>query len=97
MVALRPAGLDERSDASIEREVRPVGEREEGVRREDGSVQRMAELSRLVDRDAHGVDAAHLPGADSDRLPASRDDDVVAAADAAGVSMVFTGRRHFRH
>jgi phosphoribosylaminoimidazolecarboxamide formyltransferase/IMP cyclohydrolase len=26
-----------------------------------------------------------------------RDDEVVAAADAAGVAMVFTGRRHFRH
>jgi phosphoribosylaminoimidazolecarboxamide formyltransferase/IMP cyclohydrolase len=26
-----------------------------------------------------------------------RDDEVVAACDAAGVSMVFTGRRHFRH
>ena len=26
-----------------------------------------------------------------------RDDDVIAAADAAGVAMVFTGMRHFRH
>jgi phosphoribosylaminoimidazolecarboxamide formyltransferase/IMP cyclohydrolase len=26
-----------------------------------------------------------------------RDDEVVAAADAAGVTMVFTRRRHFRH
>jgi phosphoribosylaminoimidazolecarboxamide formyltransferase/IMP cyclohydrolase len=26
-----------------------------------------------------------------------RDDEVVAACDAAGVAMVFTGRRHFRH
>jgi phosphoribosylaminoimidazolecarboxamide formyltransferase/IMP cyclohydrolase len=26
-----------------------------------------------------------------------RDDEVVAAADAAGVAMVFTKRRHFRH
>jgi phosphoribosylaminoimidazolecarboxamide formyltransferase/IMP cyclohydrolase len=26
-----------------------------------------------------------------------RDDEVVAAADEAGVAMVFTHRRHFRH
>ena len=26
-----------------------------------------------------------------------RDDEVIAAADAAGITMVFTGMRHFRH
>jgi phosphoribosylaminoimidazolecarboxamide formyltransferase/IMP cyclohydrolase len=26
-----------------------------------------------------------------------RDDDVIKAADAAGLAMVFTGIRHFRH
>ena len=26
-----------------------------------------------------------------------RDDEVIAACDEAGVAMVFTGRRHFRH
>ncbi len=26
-----------------------------------------------------------------------RDDEVIAAADAAGIAMVFTGMRHFRH
>ena len=26
-----------------------------------------------------------------------RDDEVIAAADAAGLAMVFTGIRHFRH
>jgi phosphoribosylaminoimidazolecarboxamide formyltransferase / IMP cyclohydrolase len=26
-----------------------------------------------------------------------RDADVIAAADAAGLAMVFTGQRHFRH
>ncbi|HSM43199.1 MAG TPA: bifunctional phosphoribosylaminoimidazolecarboxamide formyltransferase/IMP cyclohydrolase, partial [Afifellaceae bacterium] len=26
-----------------------------------------------------------------------RDDDVIAAADQAGLAMVFTGKRHFRH
>jgi len=26
-----------------------------------------------------------------------RDDEVIAAADAAGIAMVFTGMRHFNH
>ena len=26
-----------------------------------------------------------------------RDDDVIAAADDAGLAMIFTGMRHFRH
>jgi len=28
---------------------------------------------------------------------AMRDDEVIAAADARGLAMVFTGQRHFRH
>jgi phosphoribosylaminoimidazolecarboxamide formyltransferase / IMP cyclohydrolase len=38
-----------------------------------------------------GVAAIIQPGG------AKRDDEVVAAVDAAGAAMVFTGRRHFRH
>jgi phosphoribosylaminoimidazolecarboxamide formyltransferase/IMP cyclohydrolase len=38
-----------------------------------------------------GVRAVIQPGG------SVRDDEVIAAADAAGVAMVFTGRRHFRH
>jgi phosphoribosylaminoimidazolecarboxamide formyltransferase/IMP cyclohydrolase len=38
-----------------------------------------------------GVSAIIQPGG------SVRDDEVIAAADAAGVAMVFTGRRHFRH
>jgi phosphoribosylaminoimidazolecarboxamide formyltransferase / IMP cyclohydrolase len=38
-----------------------------------------------------GVTAVVQPGG------SRRDDEVVAAAEAAGVAMVFTGRRHFRH
>jgi phosphoribosylaminoimidazolecarboxamide formyltransferase/IMP cyclohydrolase len=38
-----------------------------------------------------GVTAIMQPGG------SMRDDEVVAAADAAGVTMVFTRRRHFRH
>jgi phosphoribosylaminoimidazolecarboxamide formyltransferase/IMP cyclohydrolase len=38
-----------------------------------------------------GVSAIVQPGG------SVRDDEVIAAADAAGVAMVFTGERHFRH
>ena len=38
-----------------------------------------------------GVTAIIQPGG------SKRDDEVVAASDEAGVAMVLTGRRHFRH
>lgn len=38
-----------------------------------------------------GITAVIQPGG------SMRDDEVIAAANAAGISMVFTGRRHFRH
>jgi phosphoribosylaminoimidazolecarboxamide formyltransferase/IMP cyclohydrolase len=38
-----------------------------------------------------GVRAIVQPGG------SKRDSEVIAAAEAAGVAMVFTGRRHFRH
>jgi phosphoribosylaminoimidazolecarboxamide formyltransferase/IMP cyclohydrolase len=38
-----------------------------------------------------GVTAIVQPGG------SKRDDEVIAAADAAGVTMVVTGQRHFRH
>jgi phosphoribosylaminoimidazolecarboxamide formyltransferase/IMP cyclohydrolase len=38
-----------------------------------------------------GVTAVIQPGG------SMRDDEVIAAADAAGIAMVFTGQRHFRH
>jgi phosphoribosylaminoimidazolecarboxamide formyltransferase/IMP cyclohydrolase len=40
---------------------------------------------------AAGVTAIIEPGG------SVRDDEVIAAADAAGVALVFTGRRHFLH
>jgi phosphoribosylaminoimidazolecarboxamide formyltransferase/IMP cyclohydrolase len=40
---------------------------------------------------SHGVTAVAQPGG------SVKDADVVAAADAAGIAMVFTGARHFRH
>jgi phosphoribosylaminoimidazolecarboxamide formyltransferase/IMP cyclohydrolase len=46
-----------------------------------------------------GVDTAVAAGAAAIAQPGGsmRDDEVVAAADEAGIAMVFTGRRHFRH
>jgi len=38
-----------------------------------------------------GVTAAIQPGG------SMKDDEVIAAADAAGIAMVVTGRRHFKH
>ena len=55
----------------------PVGEGEERVRGERGAFQRVAVLGRLLERDANGVDAAHLAGADADRLEILGQDDGV--------------------
>ena len=48
---------------------------------------------------ADGLEAAIAAGATAVIQPggAMRDDEVIAAADVAGLAMVFTGMRHFRH
>jgi phosphoribosylaminoimidazolecarboxamide formyltransferase/IMP cyclohydrolase len=48
---------------------------------------------------ADGVEAAIAGGVTAVIQPGGsvRDDEVIAAADAAGIAMVLTGRRHFRH
>ena len=48
---------------------------------------------------ADGLEAAAEAGAVAAVQPGGsvRDDEVIAAADARGVAMAFTGRRHFRH
>ncbi len=48
---------------------------------------------------ADGLMAAAEAGATAIIQPGGsmRDDEVIAAADAAGLAMVFTGQRHFRH
>ena len=45
----------------------------------------------LMEAAAAGATAVIQPGG------SMRDDEVIAAADAAGLAMVFTGMRHFRH
>ena len=48
---------------------------------------------------ADGLLAAAEAGATAVIQPGGsiRDDEVIAAADAAGLAMIFTGMRHFRH
>ncbi|HLJ64568.1 MAG TPA: bifunctional phosphoribosylaminoimidazolecarboxamide formyltransferase/IMP cyclohydrolase [Stellaceae bacterium] len=48
---------------------------------------------------ADGLEAAIAAGATAVIQPGGsvRDEEVIAAADAAGIAMVFTGMRHFRH
>jgi phosphoribosylaminoimidazolecarboxamide formyltransferase/IMP cyclohydrolase len=48
---------------------------------------------------ADGLEAAIAVGATAVVQPGGsvRDDEVIAAAEAAGIAMYFTGRRHFRH
>ncbi|MFT9164677.1 MAG: bifunctional phosphoribosylaminoimidazolecarboxamide formyltransferase/IMP cyclohydrolase, partial [Komagataeibacter saccharivorans] len=48
---------------------------------------------------ADGLEAAIAAGATAVIQPGGsiRDDEVIAAADRAGIAMVFTGMRHFRH
>jgi phosphoribosylaminoimidazolecarboxamide formyltransferase / IMP cyclohydrolase len=48
---------------------------------------------------ADGIEAAIEAGVTAIIQPGGsvRDEEVIAAADAAGIAMVFTGLRHFRH
>jgi phosphoribosylaminoimidazolecarboxamide formyltransferase / IMP cyclohydrolase len=48
---------------------------------------------------ADGLETAVAAGATAAIQPGGslRDKEVIAAADAAGIAMVFTGMRHFRH
>jgi phosphoribosylaminoimidazolecarboxamide formyltransferase/IMP cyclohydrolase len=48
---------------------------------------------------ADGLEAAIEAGVSAVVQPGGsvRDEEVIAAADAAGIAMVFTGKRHFNH
>ena len=75
-VADRSAGLDDGRDASVERHLRAVGEREKGVGCEHRTLQIRP---RLLDREANRVHTTHLPGADPNRRQITRQDDRVGA------------------
>ena len=86
-----PPGWMIAAHAGLEREPRAVREREERVGRERRAVEVVAELPRLLDRDPHRVDAAHLAGADADRPQVLGDHDRVRGdvlADAPGEEQV---------
>src|SRR5579863_5580605 len=65
VVAHGAAGLDDGGDSVLGGFLDAVGEREEGVGGEYGSLQRQDGLHRA---DFDGIDAAHLPGAGADGL-----------------------------
>ena len=86
-----PPGWISAAMPGVERDRRAVGEREERVAREHRAGRVVAELAGLLERDPHRVDAAHLAGADADRLQALREHDRVRAhvlADAPGEQQV---------
>ena len=64
------------------------------------SAQRLAfYVLRAAREEADGLQTAIAAGATAVIQPGGsiRDNEVIAAADEAGVAMVFTGMRHFRH
>jgi phosphoribosylaminoimidazolecarboxamide formyltransferase/IMP cyclohydrolase len=69
------------------------------VRKAGGSVPGAAAASDAFFPFADGLQACIDGGATAVIQPggSKRDDEVIAAADGAGVAMVFTGRRHFAH
>ena len=94
VVPLRAARLDDGGDPRLERELRAVREGEEPVRGQDGAGEVVAELHGLVERDADGVDPAHLAGPDAERLQPVGDHDRVrehVLGDAPGEEQVAPG------
>ena len=77
VIAHRAARLDDGRDAGFGRRVDAVAEREECVRRHDGTGYVEALVSGLDRRDPGAVDAAHLAGADADRHVVPAEDDGV--------------------
>jgi phosphoribosylaminoimidazolecarboxamide formyltransferase/IMP cyclohydrolase len=74
---------------SVEIAARKAGEKAQGAALASDAFFPFADgVERAI---AAGITAIVQPGG------SVRDDDVIAAADAAGIAMVFTGTRHFRH
>ena len=82
------AGQTSRVD-SVQIAVRKAGERsQDAVLASDAFFPKEDSIEQAA---AAGISAIIQPGG------SIRDADVIAAADRAGIAMVFTGRRHFRH
>ncbi|MEK9938152.1 MAG: bifunctional phosphoribosylaminoimidazolecarboxamide formyltransferase/IMP cyclohydrolase, partial [Ilumatobacter sp.] len=82
------AGQQNRLDSARIAATRADGRAEGGVCASDAFFPFRDGLDAAVEA---GVRAVIQPGG------SVRDDEVIAAADEAGIAMVFTGRRHFRH
>ncbi len=82
------AGQQNRLDSARIAATRADGRAEGGVCASDAFFPFRDGLDAAVES---GVRAVIQPGG------SVRDDEVIAAADEAGIAMVFTGRRHFRH
>jgi phosphoribosylaminoimidazolecarboxamide formyltransferase/IMP cyclohydrolase len=82
------AGQQNRLDSSRIAAERSGGRAEGGVCASDAFFPFRDGLDAAV---AAGIRAVVQPGG------SVRDDEVIAAANEAGIAMVFTGRRHFRH
>ncbi len=82
------AGQQNRLDSARIAATRAEGRAEGGVCASDAFFPFRDGLDAAVEA---GVRAVIQPGG------SVRDDEVIAAADEAGIAMVFTGRRHFRH
>src|SRR5947208_15188987 len=94
-VPFRSAGLDDGAHACVKGELRSVWKGEERIRGEDGAFELVTDLARLLEREAHGVDPAHLPRPDADRLKIPRHDDRVrddVLADTPGEEHVTPAR-----
>jgi phosphoribosylaminoimidazolecarboxamide formyltransferase/IMP cyclohydrolase len=82
------AGQQNRLDSSRIAAERSAGRADGGVCASDAFFPFRDGLDAAV---AAGIRAVVQPGG------SVRDDEVIAAANEAGIAMVFTGRRHFRH
>ena len=82
------AGQQNRLDSSRIAAERSAGRAEGGVCASDAFFPFRDGLDAAVEA---GIRAVVQPGG------SVRDDEVIAAANEAGIAMVFTGRRHFRH
>ena len=92
-IAHRAARLDDRGDAVGGGDVDAVAKREERVGRHDRAAHLELFVGRLERRDARGIHAAHLAGADADGGAVAREHDGVGLHELAPPARRTAGRR----